>query len=87
MKAGGCSGMSYAMDLCKEDDITEQDHVEEWPEGFKVVIDPKSMLYLFGLELGYSNRLHRRRLPVQEPERRDERAGAGRRSVFNLFLR
>ena len=54
VKAGGCSGMSYAMDLCKEDDITEQDHVEEWPEGFKVVIDPKSMLYLFGLELGYS---------------------------------
>ena len=40
-----------------EDDITEQDHVEEWPEGFKVVIDPKSMLYLFGLELGYSNEL------------------------------
>ena len=57
VKAGGCSGMSYAMDLCKEDDITEQDHVEEWPEGFKVVIDPKSMLYLFGLELGYSNEL------------------------------
>ena len=44
VKAGGCSGMSYAMDLCKEDDITEQDHVEEWPEGFKVVIDPKSCL-------------------------------------------
>ena len=57
VKQGGCSGMSYAMDLCKEDDITEQDHVEEWPEGFKVVIDPKSMLYLFGLELGYSNEL------------------------------
>ena len=57
VKAGGCSGMSYSMDLCKEADILPADHVEEWPEGFKVVIDPKSMLYLFGLELGYSNEL------------------------------
>ena len=65
------------MDLCKEDDITEQDHVEEWPEGFKVVIDPKSMLYLFGLELGYSNSLWWR-LPVQKPNA--EGRGAGRRS-------
>lgn len=57
VKAGGCSGLSYSMDLCKEADITEQDHIDEWPEGFKVVIDPKSMLYLFGLELGYSHDL------------------------------
>mmetsp|Transcript_2366 Transcript_2366/g.6976 ORF Transcript_2366/g.6976 Transcript_2366/m.6976 type:complete len:158 (-) Transcript_2366:47-520(-) len=57
VKAGGCSGMSYAMDLCNEKDITQEDHVEEWEGGFKVVIDPKSMLYLFGLELGYSNEL------------------------------
>eukprot|EP00629_Pelagomonadales_sp_RCC1024_P013235 CAMPEP_0119271414 /NCGR_PEP_ID=MMETSP1329-20130426/8014_1 /TAXON_ID=114041 /ORGANISM="Genus nov. species nov., Strain RCC1024" /LENGTH=194 /DNA_ID=CAMNT_0007271463 /DNA_START=29 /DNA_END=610 /DNA_ORIENTATION=+ len=57
VRAGGCSGMSYSMDMCSEEDITEDDHVEQWPGGFKVVIDPKSMLYLFGLELGYSNEL------------------------------
>ena len=45
------------MDLCQTEDIDKTDHVEEWDEGFKVVIDAKSMLYLFGLELGYSNEL------------------------------
>jgi hypothetical protein len=32
------------MDLCGAADIDATDHVEEWDEGFKVVIDAKSML-------------------------------------------
>ena len=58
------------MDLCKEDDITEQDHVEEWPEGFKVVIDQVDALPL-RVGIGHQQPAHRRRLPVQESERRD----------------
>ncbi|KAH8049573.1 hypothetical protein JL722_11870 [Aureococcus anophagefferens] len=54
---GLCSGLSYSMDLCKTEDIVPEDHVELWEDDLKVVIDAKSMLYLFGLELGYSNEL------------------------------
>ncbi|KAJ1461958.1 hypothetical protein M885DRAFT_557622 [Pelagophyceae sp. CCMP2097] len=57
VRAGGCSGMSYTMDFCDAAAVAPEDHVEEWPEGFKVVIDPKSILFLFGLELGYSSEL------------------------------
>ena len=57
VRAGGCSGLSYSMDLCKSSDIVPEDHVELWEDDLKVVIDPKSMLYLFGLELGYSSEL------------------------------
>jgi iron-sulfur cluster assembly protein len=77
VRSGGCSGMSYVMDICKEEDVTDdvstilfnqisglrlklvpQDHIEDWKdEGVRCVIDPKSLLYLFGLRLDYSNEL------------------------------
>ncbi|CAN0154721.1 unnamed protein product [Pylaiella littoralis] len=56
VRSGGCSGLSYIMNLVKKDDITEDDMVEEY-DGFKCVIDPKSVLYLFGLELDFSDAL------------------------------
>ncbi|CAM9968230.1 unnamed protein product, partial [Choristocarpus tenellus] len=56
VRSGGCSGLSYVMDLVKESEVTEDDMVEEY-EGFKCVIDPKSVLYLYGLELDYSDAL------------------------------
>ena len=58
VRSGGCSGLSYVMDLVEESDIDEDDLLEEWPEhGFKAAIDPKSMLYLYGLRLDYSDEL------------------------------
>jgi len=52
---GGCSGMSYKLDFQKEpaptDKIFEQD-------GVKVFIDPKSFLFIKGLELDYSGGLN-----------------------------
>eukprot|EP00752_Nemacystus_decipiens_P004413 g4030.t1 len=56
VRSGGCSGLSYIMDLIKKEEITEDDMVEEY-DGFKCVIDPKSVLYLFGLELDFSDAL------------------------------
>lgn len=56
VKAGGCSGMSYVMDFCCESDITTDDHIEEY-DSIKCVVDPKSMLYLYGLQLDYSDEL------------------------------
>lgn len=57
VKAGGCSGMSYVMDFIADDAVTEDDYVEEFDNGIKCAIDPKSMLYLYGLHLDYSDEL------------------------------
>jgi iron-sulfur cluster assembly protein len=58
VRNGGCSGLSYVMDFSSEDDIQEDDEVDEYPaEKLKCVVDAKSMLYLYGLELDYSEEL------------------------------
>ncbi len=54
VRQGGCSGMSYTMDFEPASRVTPQDEVFDY-DGFKVVCDPKSMLYLYGLVLDYSN--------------------------------
>lgn len=56
VRQGGCSGMSYMMDFEDSSNIREDDEVFDY-EGFKVVSDPKSMLYLYGLVLDYSDAL------------------------------
>lgn len=56
VKGGGCSGMSYAMDFEDPQNIQATDQVFDY-KGFKVVCDPKSMLYLYGLVLDYSEAL------------------------------
>ncbi|MEM7796184.1 MAG: iron-sulfur cluster assembly accessory protein [Cyanobacteria bacterium P01_C01_bin.118] len=56
VRQGGCSGMSYMMDFETLDNISEHDEVFDY-EGFKVICDKKSMLYLYGLMLDYSDAL------------------------------
>ncbi|NJL86475.1 MAG: iron-sulfur cluster assembly accessory protein [Leptolyngbyaceae cyanobacterium SM1_1_3] len=56
VRQGGCSGMSYMMDFANPDSITEQDEVYDY-DGFKVICDRKSLLYLYGLMLDYSDAL------------------------------
>lgn len=56
VRGGGCSGMSYTMDFEDESKIQASDEVFDYGE-FKVVCDPKSLLYLYGLVLDYSNAL------------------------------
>ncbi|MDP6190782.1 MAG: iron-sulfur cluster assembly protein IscA, partial [Gammaproteobacteria bacterium] len=50
VRTTGCSGMAYVLEFV--DEIAEQDEVFE-SRGVKVVIDPKSMVYLNGTELDY----------------------------------
>eukprot|EP00526_Cylindrotheca_closterium_P023384 CAMPEP_0113614600 /NCGR_PEP_ID=MMETSP0017_2-20120614/7256_1 /TAXON_ID=2856 /ORGANISM="Cylindrotheca closterium" /LENGTH=163 /DNA_ID=CAMNT_0000523785 /DNA_START=59 /DNA_END=550 /DNA_ORIENTATION=- /assembly_acc=CAM_ASM_000147 len=58
VRNGGCSGLSYVMDFSTEDAIEEDDAVDEYEtENIKCVVDAKSMLYLYGLELDYSEEL------------------------------
>jgi iron-sulfur cluster assembly protein len=54
VRQGGCSGMSYMMDFEDNSKITPQDEVFDY-EGFQIVCDRKSLLYLYGLMLDYSD--------------------------------
>ena len=56
VRQGGCSGMSYMMDFEDPSNISEHDEVYDY-DGFRVVCDRKSLLYLYGLMLDYSNAL------------------------------
>ena len=47
VKSGGCSGMSYTMDFEDGANVGKDDSVIEH-EGFKLVCDSMSLLYLFG---------------------------------------
>lgn len=50
VKTTGCSGMAYVLEFV--DEIEPDDKVFE-SNGVKVVIDPKSLLYLDGTEVDY----------------------------------
>ena len=51
VKTSGCSGMAYVLEFA--DTIEEQDQIFE-SHGVKVIVDPKSLLYLDGTELDYT---------------------------------
>jgi iron-sulfur cluster assembly protein len=55
VKGGGCSGLSYAMDF--DDTVTDMDEIVDL-NSLKVIIDKKSVLYLYGTELDYSDGLN-----------------------------
>ena len=57
VRAGGCSGMSYVMDLTKPEDVDENDTIVELGDDMKCVIDPKSLMFLYGMQLDYSDEL------------------------------
>ena len=57
VKGGGCSGLTYVMDF-DDREIEDTDDWFEFDGGLKVVIDRKSLLYLYGTELQYSDGLN-----------------------------
>ncbi|XP_008232424.1 PREDICTED: iron-sulfur assembly protein IscA, chloroplastic [Prunus mume] len=56
VKQGGCSGMSYTMDFESRANARPDDSVIEY-NGFVMVCDPKSLLFLYGMQLDYSDAL------------------------------
>jgi iron-sulfur cluster assembly protein len=54
VKGGGCSGLEYLMNFEKES--SHNDRIIEFNE-IKMFVDPKSYLYLNGLELDFSTEL------------------------------
>ena len=49
--------MSYTMDFVPASSVTEDDTVVEAGEGVRLAVDPKSLLFLYGLQLDYSTAL------------------------------
>lgn len=50
VRTSGCSGMAYVLEFA--DEVAAEDVVFE-DRGVKVIIDPKSLVYLDGTELDY----------------------------------
>src|SRR6266480_2572066 len=61
---GGCSGLQYKMDL--QDAPANRDILVE-SSGIKVVVDPKSALYVTGSELDYVDALQDGGFKVKNP--------------------
>jgi iron-sulfur cluster assembly protein len=51
VKTSGCSGMAYVLEFA--DEVNDEDQVFE-SHGVKVIIDPKSMVYLDGTEVDFA---------------------------------
>ncbi|MEJ2764297.1 iron-sulfur cluster assembly protein IscA [Photobacterium sp. MCCC 1A19761] len=51
VRTSGCSGMAYVLEFV--DELNEEDQVFE-QSGVKIIIDPKSLVYLDGTELDFA---------------------------------
>jgi iron-sulfur cluster assembly protein len=64
VKGGGCSGFSYLLDLTE----TQKDSDEEFEQhGIKVIVDPKSMLYLGGVTVDFKDEIMGRGFVFNNP--------------------
>lgn len=73
VKTTGCSGMAYTIEFA--DDVDEEDHVFE-DKGVKVIVNPKSMVYLSGTELDYIREGLNEGFQFKNPNEKD-RCGCG----------
>lgn len=63
VRAGGCSGMSYVLGF----DAPQADDAVQEVEGVKVLIDPKSSMYLDGTHLDYMDGLQGKGFTFSNP--------------------
>jgi len=64
VKGGGCSGFSYTLDLTEH--MNESD--EEWDvNGVKVICDPKSNIYLDGVQVDFKDEVMGRGFVFNNP--------------------
>lgn len=55
VKGGGCSGLMYDLEFDQE--VLDGDHIYE-DKGIKILVDKKSLLYLLGTTLDFSDGLN-----------------------------
>ena len=69
VKGGGCSGLSYVIEFCETP--RPKDKVIE-VEGAKVIVDPKSLIYLNGTTLDYVDTFQQKGFKFNNPSQRSE---------------
>ena len=69
--------MSYVMDLAKPEDVADDDTLIEIGPGKKAVIDPKSLMFVYGMRLDYSDELIGGGFSFQNPNA-EETCGCGK---------
>ncbi|WP_343691412.1 iron-sulfur cluster assembly accessory protein [Chitinophaga sp.] len=65
VKGGGCSGLEYVLKF-EESEKQDGDQIFE-DKGVKIVVQMKSLLYLYGTELDYSDGLNGKGLFFNNP--------------------
>lgn len=73
VKTTGCSGMAYTIEFA--DDVEETDEVFE-DKGVKVIVNPKSLVYLQGTELDFAKEGLNEGFKFNNPNEKD-RCGCG----------
>ena len=63
IQGGGCSGLSYVLELSE---LEDKDTILEF-KGFQVYLDPKSTIYLSGITLDYQAGLQGKGFVFQNP--------------------
>jgi iron-sulfur cluster assembly protein len=64
VKGGGCSGLSYEIEFGLPE---PGDTIVDYPEGFRVLVDPKSLLYLKGIEVDHQGGLSGKGFSFRNP--------------------
>jgi iron-sulfur cluster assembly protein len=78
VRGGGCSGVSYAIEFA--DKIRARDNVFDF-DGLKVIVDPKSLIYLRGSILDYEVKLMQHGFKFRNP---NEKSGCGCGESFTV---
>ena len=69
VKTTGCSGLAYVLEFA--DDVDSEDVVFE-SQGVKILVDPKSLVYIDGTELDYTKEGLNEGFKFENPNVKDE---------------
>jgi len=69
VKTTGCSGLAYVLEFA--DDTNPEDQVFE-SQGVKIIVDPKSLVYIDGTELDYGKEGLNEGFKFENPNVKDE---------------
>lgn len=64
VKGGGCSGFSYILDLTETQKETDEEFEQH---GVKIIVDPKSLLYLNGVTVDFRDEIMGRGFVFNNP--------------------
>ena len=78
VRGGGCSGVSYAIEF--SDKIRDRDNVYDF-NGLRVIVDPKSLVYLRGAVLDYEVKLMQHGFKFVNP---NEKSSCGCGESFSI---